>query len=79
VTSDVVQTLKALKLGTEEDMGGADDAEMEMEEEGTGPWKEKVLNILREGGYEEKRGSKMTQDDFMQMLSLFNSHGIHFT
>jgi 18S rRNA (adenine1779-N6/adenine1780-N6)-dimethyltransferase len=74
------QTLKALKLGTEVDIGGIDDAEMEIvEEEGTGPFKEKVLNILREGGYEEKRGSKMTQDDFMQMLSLFNSHGIHFT
>mmetsp|Transcript_42653 Transcript_42653/g.51789 ORF Transcript_42653/g.51789 Transcript_42653/m.51789 type:complete len:354 (+) Transcript_42653:426-1487(+) len=41
-------------------------------------FKAKIEGILAEGGYEQQRSSKMTQDDFLQMLSLFNSRGIHF-
>uniref|UniRef100_A0A0D6QU24 rRNA adenine N(6)-methyltransferase n=1 Tax=Araucaria cunninghamii TaxID=56994 RepID=A0A0D6QU24_ARACU len=52
-----------------------DDADMQ---EGACQFKDKVLNILKEGGFEDKRSSKLTQDDFLHMLSLFNKAGIHF-
>jgi len=42
------------------------------------PFKEKVLNVLDVGGFMEKRAAKMTQDEFLQLLAAFNSHGIHF-
>jgi 18S rRNA (adenine1779-N6/adenine1780-N6)-dimethyltransferase len=61
------------------DVGDDKDGEMELdEEEGTGPFKEKICKIIIDGGYEQKRAAKLTQDDFLQLLCLFNSHGIHF-
>ena len=36
---------------------------------------EKVLNT---NGYVEMRSVKMTQDDFLQLLAVFNENGIHF-
>jgi 18S rRNA (adenine1779-N6/adenine1780-N6)-dimethyltransferase len=53
-----------------------------MEEDGSGDpssFKEKALGVLKQGGYEDKRSSKLTQDDFLRMLALFNKAGIHFT
>lgn len=57
---------------------------MEVEEEdgnqqGNAFFKEKCLAVLGEGGYEDKRSSKLTQDDFLRLLALFNKAGIHFT
>eukprot|EP00249_Psilotum_nudum_P027627 c35524_g1_i1 orf=166-1203(-) len=40
--------------------------------------KDKALGVLRKGGFEDKRSSKLTQDDFLNLLSLFNKAGIHF-
>ncbi|XP_052182854.1 ribosomal RNA small subunit methyltransferase [Diospyros lotus] len=64
---------------------GRDDDEMEMEvevEDGDtrgSDFKEKVLSVLKQGGFEEKRSSKLAQADFMHLLSLFNKAGIHFS
>ncbi|CAM6079063.1 unnamed protein product [Sphagnum tenellum] len=55
---------------------------MEIMEDGSGDpssFKEKALGVLKQGGYEDKRSSKLTQDDFLRMLALFNKAGIHFT
>lgn len=72
-----------------------DDEDMDMEDgEGVGPkggpskrrrgkasegFKEKVLDVLDSGGFAEKRASKMSQDEFLQLLAAFNSAGIHFS
>jgi 18S rRNA (adenine1779-N6/adenine1780-N6)-dimethyltransferase len=62
----------------------ADGDGMEVEEEdgnqqGNAFFKEKCLAVLGEGEYEDKRSSKLTQDDFLRLLALFNKAGIHFT
>mmetsp|Transcript_4673 Transcript_4673/g.7235 ORF Transcript_4673/g.7235 Transcript_4673/m.7235 type:complete len:319 (+) Transcript_4673:117-1073(+) len=41
--------------------------------------KEKVMGILTEGGYAEKRSAKMDIDDFLRLLALFNQAGMHFS
>lgn len=41
-------------------------------------FKAKVMQILDKNDFAEKRASKMSQDDFMQLLPDFNEHGIHF-
>ncbi|KAH7941714.1 hypothetical protein HPB49_016526 [Dermacentor silvarum] len=41
--------------------------------------KEKVDEILSQGGYSDKRARTMDTDDFMALLHLFNSNGIHFS
>ncbi|CAN6994092.1 hypothetical protein IGI04_017291 [Brassica rapa subsp. trilocularis] len=66
-----------------------DDNEMEDDDEdkemvegqggGGGEFKEKVMNVLKEGGFEEKRSSKLSQQEFLYLLSLFNKSGIHFS
>ncbi|KAL7003156.1 Ribosomal RNA small subunit methyltransferase [Sarracenia purpurea var. burkii] len=66
---------------------GQDNEEMEVDDEdgdgakeGRGSdFKDKVLDALKQGGFEEKRASKLTQEDFMHLLSLFNKAGIHFS
>ncbi len=44
----------------------------------TEAFKEKVLEVLEDGGFMEKRAAKMTQDEFLQLLAAFNADGIHF-
>ncbi|KAF8378836.1 hypothetical protein HHK36_030185 [Tetracentron sinense] len=62
---------------------GGDDEEMEVEDgDAAGErsdFKEKVLGVLKQGDFEEKRSSKLTQVDFLYLLSLFNKAGIHFS
>jgi hypothetical protein len=36
------------------------------------------MGILEKNDFAEKRASKMSQDDFMQLLADFNEQGIHF-
>ncbi|XP_023750426.1 ribosomal RNA small subunit methyltransferase [Lactuca sativa] len=56
------------------------DMDMEMEDgETKSDFKEKVLGVLKEGEFELKRSSKLAQEDFMHLLSLFNKVGIHFS
>ncbi|XP_057469054.1 ribosomal RNA small subunit methyltransferase-like [Actinidia eriantha] len=67
--------------GEELSMEIDDDEEMEVEDVETrgSEFKDKVLEVLKQGGFEEKRSSKLTQADFMHLLSLFNKAGIHFS
>lgn len=41
-------------------------------------FKAKVMGILENNDFAEKRASKMSQDDFLQLLAQFNESGIHF-
>lgn len=41
-------------------------------------FKEKVVEILRSGGVESKRPSKLSNEELLHLLSLFNQAGIHF-
>lgn len=57
-----------------------DDEEEEVDAEGeVSGFKDKVLAVLKEGQFEEKRASKLTQQEFLYLLSLFNKAGIHFS
>lgn len=42
-------------------------------------FKIKVLSVLKEGHFEDKRSSKLTLQEFLYLLSLFNKAGIHFS
>ncbi|XP_027343114.1 ribosomal RNA small subunit methyltransferase-like [Abrus precatorius] len=42
-------------------------------------FKDKVMSVLKEGDFEEKRSSKLTLQEFLYLLSLFNKAGIHFS
>ena len=41
-------------------------------------FKDKISKVLKESGYEEERTNKLKLDDFLKLLSAFNSAGIHF-
>ena len=41
-------------------------------------FKAKVLAVLQQSEYSEKRSAKLSQDDFLRLLSVFNAAGIHF-
>ncbi|KAL3651342.1 Ribosomal RNA small subunit methyltransferase [Castilleja foliolosa] len=58
-----------------------DEDEMEMDDGDakSDEFKNKVLGVLKLGGFEDKRSSKLAQADFMHLLSLFNKAGIHFS
>ncbi|XP_059438330.1 ribosomal RNA small subunit methyltransferase [Corylus avellana] len=66
----------------EMDDDGEDD-EMDVEDSDAGgetsEFKAKVLTVLKEGDFEEKRSSKLTLQEFLYLLSLFNKAGIHFS
>ncbi|GJY42620.1 ribosomal RNA small subunit methyltransferase [Tanacetum coccineum] len=50
-----------------------DDDDMEMDDADTkSDFKDKVMAVLKQGEYEDKRSSKLAQADFMHLLSLFN-------
>ncbi|KAH7373324.1 hypothetical protein KP509_17G049900 [Ceratopteris richardii] len=63
-----------------------DDHDMEMDEndgtdmdiQSSSTFKDKVLKVLQGGNFEQKRSSKLAQEDFLLLLSLFNREGIHF-
>lgn len=42
-------------------------------------FKDKIVNILKSGGYEDKRSSKLSVKEFLRLISLFNKEGIHFS
>lgn len=56
-----------------------DDVEMDDGDGKCSAFKSKVLGVLKAGGFEDKRSSKLSQADFMQLLSIFNKAGIHFS
>jgi len=58
-----------------------DDDDEKIEEEGDSKmktFKEKIVAVLKEGGYLEKRAVKMDLDDYLKLLYLFNKNDIHF-
>lgn len=70
------------------DLDGRTDDEMEVEydddnegdaESEVSGFNDKVLAVLKEGQFEEKRASKLTPQEFLYLLSLFNKAGIHFS
>ncbi|CAA3011654.1 ribosomal RNA small subunit methyltransferase [Olea europaea subsp. europaea] len=71
-------TLGDLSMDTDE---CKDDEDMEMDDGDAkaSDFKERVLGLLKQGGFEERRSSKLTQADFMHLLSLFNKADIHFS
>lgn len=65
----------------DEDAGTKEDEGEKLEEEGDSKakaFKEKIVNVLKDGGYLEKRAIKMDLDDFLKLLYLFNKSEIHF-
>ncbi|GLI60554.1 hypothetical protein VaNZ11_002712 [Volvox africanus] len=42
-------------------------------------FRELVLKVLTDNGMDTNRSSKMSQEEFLQLLALFNAAGIHFT
>lgn len=79
----------ALLVNMVEDLGmetsdEREDDEMEMDDadmvgDGRASFKEKIMGILQQGDFAEKRASKLSQVDFLYLLSLFNKAGIHFS
>eukprot|EP00898_Chlorokybus_atmophyticus_P007783 jgi/Chlat1/8005/Chrsp7S00633 len=66
--------------GDDDDAAAADvahDEDMTASSDKSGV-KELVLRVLRDGAFEDKRSAKLGQDDFLRLLALMNSHGIHF-
>ncbi|KAK3032288.1 hypothetical protein RJ639_036245 [Escallonia herrerae] len=47
-------------------------------ETGASLFKDKLVDILKSGGFEDKRPSKLSNEDLLHLLSLFNQAGIHF-
>ncbi|KAA8544390.1 hypothetical protein F0562_022402 [Nyssa sinensis] len=41
-------------------------------------FREKIIGVLKSGGFEDKRPSKLSNEEFLHLLSLFNQAGIYF-
>ncbi|KAK2649653.1 hypothetical protein Ddye_017144 [Dipteronia dyeriana] len=84
---DIISSLGDSKEDQNMEMDVGSDNEIEVEDgdddedtEGeVSEFKVKVLDVLKEGQFEEKRASKLTQQEFLYLLSLFNKAGIHFS
>jgi 18S rRNA (adenine1779-N6/adenine1780-N6)-dimethyltransferase len=78
---DLVMQLGDTTNDNSMDMEVEDNDEMD-EEDGSQAaptsFKEKGLAVLKENNYEDKRSSKLCQDDFLNLLSIFNKAGFHF-
>lgn len=61
----------------EDDEMEMDDADMVGDDRAS--FKEKIMGILQQGDFAEKRSSKLSQVDFLYLLSLFNKAGVHFS
>lgn len=72
------------------EFGEGDDIDIqEEEEEEVGPtlvvceeemslFKERVISVLKSGGFEDKRPSKLSNDELLHLLALLNGAGIYF-
>lgn len=86
IVSDDVDALASMVEDLSMEVGGGkdDDEEMDMEDADMpggekSAFKAKVLEILSQGDFAEKRAAKLSQVDFLYLLSLFNKAGIHFS
>ncbi|KAL2620901.1 hypothetical protein R1flu_001106 [Riccia fluitans] len=69
---------------TNDDSMDADGDMDTMDEDMDGPgvpstFKDKALAVLKEHGYDDKRSSKLTQEDFLKLLAAFNKAGFYFS
>lgn len=69
----------SMEVDVNADVDGMEVEEDDSSQQGNAFFKEKCLAVLAEGSYEDKRSSKLTQDDFLRLLALFTKSGIHFT
>lgn len=76
---DVSGLGEAHDLSMEMDDDRDEDMEVEDAAGERSEFKERVLDVLKQGDFEEKRSSKLTQQEFLYLLSLFNKTGIHFS
>ena len=58
--------------------GGSGDAAMADAEDASEAFKARVIGVLESNGLDQQRSGKMSQDDFLRLLSLFNAAGVHF-
>ena len=55
-----------------------DDDEGDFEDGGIQAFKDHLADILKKNEYDNKRSAKLSTDDFLELLSIFNKNGIHF-
>ncbi|RZR88916.1 hypothetical protein BHM03_00016598 [Ensete ventricosum] len=55
-----------------------DDDLLEQNASEVSSFKEKVVGILKSGGFEGKRPSKISNEEFLHLLQLFNQNGVQF-
>ena len=84
MSADDVALLANMVEDLSMEIGDEKEDEMEMDDadmagDGAASFKEKIMGILQQGDFAEKRGSKLSQVDFLYLLSLFNKAGIHFS
>jgi len=84
MSADDVALLANMVEDLSMEIGDEKEDEMEMDDAdmagyGAASFKEKIMGILQQGDFAEKRGSKLSQVDFLYLLSLFNKAGIHFS
>lgn len=72
-------TLGDMNIDKDDEKDDDDDMEMDDGDAKASDFKNKVVGVLKLGDFEDKRASKLTQEDFMHLLSLFNKAGIHFS
>ncbi|GJX05368.1 ribosomal RNA small subunit methyltransferase, mitochondrial [Tanacetum coccineum] len=78
--------LSTVTSSDEEDVVEADDGDVSDDEDdgenvigaGGNLFKEKLVGILRDAGLEDKRPSKLSNEELMYLLALFNKAGIFF-
>ncbi|XP_039125845.1 ribosomal RNA small subunit methyltransferase, mitochondrial-like [Dioscorea cayenensis subsp. rotundata] len=82
--AELLERLKKKKEKEEEEEDDDDDdcenGEAEVGGDGleVGLFKERVIGILKSGGLEEKRPSKLSNEELLHLLQLFNKEGIVF-
>ncbi|KRX08820.1 hypothetical protein PPERSA_08924 [Pseudocohnilembus persalinus] len=55
-----------------------EEEEIDIEKQQKNEFKEKVIQILKDNGFGDKRSSKMQIDEFLKLLYIFNQNDIHF-
>ncbi|KAJ6791732.1 ribosomal RNA small subunit methyltransferase [Iris pallida] len=78
VLANMVEDL-SMETDNWKDDDGMDMEDADMTGGEASAFKGKVLDVLSQGDFGEKRASKLTQVDFLYLLSLFNKAGIHFS
>lgn len=80
--ADLVMQLGDVTNDTSMDLDSGDFDTMDEDMDGStipSTFKDKGLAVLKEHDYEDKRSSKLTQEDFLKLLAVFNKAGFHFS